>query len=420
MVRLRAGKDRRLRAGHPWVYANEVDMSQATRGLPPGSVVRLMAGGQALAVATFNPHTLIAARVLSRSAGTRIDAEFLASRLTRAMSLRERLYPSPFYRLVHAEADGLPGIVADRFDDVAVLQLNSAGADRLTDDMLAAVERVVAPSAIVLRNDFPARETEGIERAVRVAKGQIDGPIPVEENGIRYFADVLAGQKTGWFFDQRDNRRFVAALCRDLHVLDLYCHSGGFSIAAAHHGATSVAAVDSSQPALDLGAKAAAANEKAGLIAFRRDDRFERAQALVDAGERYGVVIADPPAFAKSKKQLGVGSRAYRKLARLAASLVAPGGYLFLASCSHPVDAGTFAQIVRGGVSAAGRTGRILRTAGAAPDHPVHPHLPESAYLKGEVLQLDRPTSPLPVRPGMHLGGGAQWWLNRLRCNAIR
>lgn len=389
VVRMRPGQVKRLRAGHPWVYANEIEMSQAARGLLAGGVVRLMAGAQPLAIATFNPHTLIAGRVFSRTSSVQIDADFLASRLARATVLRRQLYDGPFYRLAHAEADGLPGIVADRFDDVVVLQLNTAGADRLTEQVVAAVDRVVSPRAIVLRNDSPARELEGLDRFVRLAKGHVEGPIPLNENGILYYADALSGQKTGWFFDQADNRKFVGALCRDRNVLDLYCHSGGFSIAAAVGGAAGVTAIDSSQPALDLGAAATVANDVEANVTFRRWDCFEAAQEFATAGRRFGVVIADPPAFVKSKRQLAVGVRGYRKLARLAASLVAPDGFLFLASCSHHVDPAAFAQIVRNGIAAAGRTGRIIRTAGAGPDHPVHPALPESAYLKAQVLQLD-------------------------------
>jgi len=248
---------------------------------------------------------------------------------------------------------------------------------------------VLAPRAIVLRNDSPARALEGLEPELRIAKGEIDGPIELSENGARFLADPREGQKTGWFFDQRDNRRFVAGLSAGARVLDLYCYAGGFAIAAAQAGADAVLALDRSEPALALAAASAELNGVGRRCRFQRADAFGELSRLVAAGERFDVVIADPPAFVKSKKDLGPGLRGYRKLARLAATLVERGGVLFIASCSHNVEPPDFAEAVRRGLEDAGRSGRILRSAGAAPDHPVHPWLPESAYLKAQALVLD-------------------------------
>lgn len=389
-VTLLPGGHRRGEAGHPWIYSNEVAMDAAAKALAPGSLVTVKrADGRPLGVAMFNPHTLLAARLLDRDAARPIGRRFLLRRLERALTLRRRLYPAPFYRLVHAEADGLPGLVVDRFGDVLVVQSNAAGMALLEPLVIDALVALLSPRAVVLRNDAPARTLEGLAPAVRVAHGAVDEPVPVEENGVVFAADVLAGQKTGWFFDQRVNRAFVAGLARGARVIDLYCYSGGFAVAAAACGAAEVTGIDRSEGALALAAAAAERNHVAALCTFRRAEVFAEAAARTAAGERFDIVIADPPAFARSRRDVPAALRGYRKLARLAASLTAPGGFVFLASCSHNVGAAEFAEAVRRGLADAGRGARILREAGAGPDHPVHMALPESAYLKSLTLALD-------------------------------
>ena len=389
-IALVPGGHRRVEAGHPWVYSNEIRMDAAAKALPAGSLVTLYrSDGRALGVAMFNPHTLLAARLLDRDAARPIGRRFLLRRLERALELRERLFAAPFYRLVHAEADGLPGLVIDRFGPVLAVQSNSAGMERLEPVVIEALQSLLSPQAIVLRDDSPARALEGLGTEVRVAAGAVTAPVPVEENGARFVADVLAGQKTGWFFDQRDNRAFVAALASGARVLDLYCHTGAFAIPAARAGAAAVLGIDSSAPALALGAQSAALNGVAERCAFRRAEVFAEAARLVASGERFDIVIADPPAFARSRKEVPAALRGYRKLARLAAALTAPGGIVFIASCSHNVGAAEFAEAVRRGLGEAGRPARILRGAGAGPDHPIHPALPETAYLKALALALD-------------------------------
>ena len=384
------GGHRRAEGGHPWIYSNEVRMDAAAKAVVPGSLVTLRrADERALGVALFNPHTLLAARILDRDAARPIGRRFLARRLERALRLRERLYDAPYYRLVHAEADGLPGLVVDRFGAVLVVQANAAGMDRLEPALLEALRALVSPAAIVLRNDSAARGLEGLPLETRVAIGAVDGPVRLDEDGTLFEADVLAGQKTGWFFDQRDHRRFIAGLAAGARVLDLYCYSGGFAVRAAQAGAASVLGIDRSEPALALAARAAALNQVGDDCVFRRAEVFAEAAALGAAGERFDIVVADPPAFARAKRDVPAALRGYRKLAKLAAQLTAPGGFLFLASCSYNVGAGEFAEAVRRGLGDAGRGGRIIRSAGAGPDHPVHPDLPETAYLKAITLALD-------------------------------
>ncbi|CAK0766932.1 23S rRNA (cytosine1962-C5)-methyltransferase [Azospirillaceae bacterium] len=391
-VQIMPGRDRRLRSGHPWAFSNEVRMDEATRRLAPGTVARLLGSeGQDLGAVLFHPNTLISARLLGVPGDSPIDRGWFSERLARAMAWRDRLYDRPFYRLIHAEADGLPGLVVDRFDRCVVVQANCAGMDRLLPELLSALEETCAPEIIIARNDSAVRGLEGLPERVEALKGVVGDshPIVVEENGACFFADPLGGQKTGWFYDQRDNRAFIAGMCGGARVLDLYCYAGGFAVTCARKGAVSVLAVDRSAHALELTARAAAENGVADRCETRRAEAFAELERLASLGERFDVVIADPPAFVKSRKDVAVGSRAYRKLTRLAARVTAPGGFLLMASCSHHIEPAVFAEQTARGLVDAGRTGRILRFAGAAPDHPVHPLLPESAYLKAIVFHLD-------------------------------
>ncbi|HEX9569758.1 MAG TPA: class I SAM-dependent rRNA methyltransferase [Rhodospirillales bacterium] len=390
VVRLLAGRHKRIRGGHPWAYSNEIAMDATAKKLEPGTLVRLEAAtGAALGVAMFNPRPLIAARILDRDPGAAIDAPFFERKLGAALKLRERLYPGGHYRLIHAEADGLPGLVVDRYGERLAVQANTAGMDRLLPKLLAALETVLVPAVVVVRNDSSVRRLEGLAEEVRIAKGAVDGPVELKENDARYLADLVAGQKTGWFYDQRDNRARVARLASDARVLDVYAHTGGFAIACARAGAREVVAVDSSGPALELAQLAARLNGIANRCRFAKAEAFAELERLAAAHERFDVVVADPPAFVKSRKDLGAGKRGYRKLVRLAAALVADGGLLFMASCSHNLERATFDVELARGLADAGRTGRVLLASGAARDHPTHPAVPETAYLKGSLLQLD-------------------------------
>ena len=389
-VTLVAGKHKRAERGHPWIYSNEVVLNAAAKALPAGSLVTVRtAEGRSLGVATFNPHPLITCRIITRDWSVRIDRGFLVKRLERARALRDRMFAEPYYRLIHAEADGLPGLIVDRYGAALVCQLNTAWASAMEGEILAALDEVLAPEIVVLRNDSQARGLEGLAAEVRVAKGSLTGPLPVRENGANFLADLSEGQKTGWFFDQRPNRAFVAGLCRDQRVIDCYSFSGGFGIQAAAAGAADVTLVDRSESALALAQQAAALNGVGDRVKTLRGEVFETLEKLAEAKERFGVVILDPPAFVKSKKDLGPGSRGYRKMVRLGAALVAKQGVLLAASCSHNMPLELFAEAVRQGLDDAGRVGRILYTGGAGPDHPVHPALPESAYLKAQVIALD-------------------------------
>jgi 23S rRNA (cytosine1962-C5)-methyltransferase len=387
-IRLQPKHDARLRSGAPWAYSNEIVMDKASKALKPGTLVDLVDAKDAnLGTAYFNPHSLIAARVLAREAGVKVDAGFFRDRFDRARALREKLFAKPYYRLIHAEADGCPGLVIDRFNDVLVVQSGTAGMDALEAQWIDALKSEFNPRAIVVKSDAPSRAHEGLKDDVRIAHGDLAGGVYVEEAGIRHTIDPINGQKTGWFFDQHDNRAFLISLAKDATFLDAFSYLGALGLSAVKAGAKSVVLMDSSQSALDAAADTSRTHKLDAE--FRRCDVMEELEEIRPAGERFDIVSCDPPPFARSKKDLESGARGYRKLARLAAPLVAPGGFLALASCSHAIDAARFQTECALGISRADRTARLIRAAGAAGDHPVHPLLPETAYLKSLVYQLD-------------------------------
>jgi 23S rRNA (cytosine1962-C5)-methyltransferase len=363
-------------------------MEPAAKALAPGSIVTVQGDdGVVFGTGYFNPASLIAVRLLDLKPDAAIDADFFITALRRALARREAIYDAPYYRLVHAEGDGLPGLAVDRFGDLCSVQVTTAGMEKLTPVLLEALDAVIAPNAVVLRNDTPSRALEGLDSYVRAAKGEMPDRISLIENGVRFFADIGTGQKTGWYFDQRDNHAFMAKIARGRTVLDAYCYAGGFGITAAVGGAEKLTGIDSSQGALALAEEAAAAN---GVKAhFMKADVFEELERLAAANETFDVVIADPPPFVKSRKDLEPGAKAYRKLARLAASVVAPNGFLLLASCSHNIAPDRFALECAIGISRANRCGALIHQSGAGTDHPVHPMLPETAYLKALVYALD-------------------------------
>ena len=388
IIRLRPREGRRVRSGAPWVFANEIVMDAPAKALSPGELVELTSDeGAMLGTGYFNPKSLIAVRMLAPP-NTKIDRRFFAKKFRRALELREHFYEAPFYRLIHAEGDGLPGLIVDRFAEACVVQITTAGMERMSDSILEALEATIAPGTVILRNDVPARALEGLESYVRAAKGELPQRISIAENGLSYFADPQRGQKSGWYYDQRENRLFMANL-RAARVLDAYCYAGGFAVLAAAKSAATVIGLDSSEPALAFAAETAAANGVASHCRFVRCDVFEELERLAREGERFEMVVSDPPPFAPSRKDLEVAARAYRKLARLAGVLVAPGGFLMLASCSHNISTDRFAAECAAGLSRAGRRAALIRQAGAGPDHPVHPMLPESAYLKTLVYAVE-------------------------------
>ena len=390
VLRLKPKADgRRVRRGAPWVYLSDIVADRRSRAIPPGAVATLEDSERVpLATVAVNMGSKIAARVLDFDPDAVVDAAWIEARLAAAAAHRARLYDAPFYRLVHAEADGLPGIVVDRFGDVAVLQPNAAWAAEREDWIADALVRLGMPC--VLRNaSGRARGLEGLDEAGAVLRGALpEAPLPVAMNGATYLADVTGGQKTGLFYDQRPNHAMAARLARGA-VLDVFSHVGGFALAMLAGRAETAVCVDGSAAALDLLRGGAEASGVAGRIETRRGDAFATMAALAAEGARFDTVVCDPPAFAPTRAALEAGLRGYEKVALLAAPLVEPGGYLVLCSCSHAVDLAAFRTACLRGLGRARRRGRIVHTGSAGPDHPVHPHLAESGYLKALFLRLD-------------------------------
>lgn len=381
-LRVKPREGKRARNGAPWLFSNEIEMQKT---LAPGTIVNVaFDDGRPLGTGLFNPKSLIAVRLVDPALDVALDEAFFVAKFARALALRDTLYGTPYYRLVHAEGDLLPGLVIDRFGDTLSVQITTAGMEALKDTILAALKRVLNPARIILRADAPSRALEGLDSYVDAAGS---GRITIEENGVTYFADAAGGQKTGWYYDQRDNRAFMAGLSKGKTVLDAYAYVGGFGLAAAKAGAKAVTGLESSAAAVAHAEEAARAGHLAAT--FVKTDVFEELERLGAAKQTFDVVNTDPPPFVKAKKDLETGAKAYRKLAKLAAAVTAPDGILFIASCSHNIGMDRLAFECAAGIARAGRQARLIRMAGAGPDHPIHPMLPESAYLKALVYALD-------------------------------
>lgn len=380
----------RLRFGAPWVYADQLVLDRRSRAIAGGTIVEVQdKERKPIALAAFNAKSKIIARVLDTDLDATIDKAWFIERIARALSLREALYGAPFYRLVHAEADGLPGVIIDRFGDTAVVQPNAAWAEVLIDDLVDALVEVTGVKNVLKNANGRARVLEGLSEETITMRGVVEGLIPVPMNGATYMADLLGGQKTGLFYDQRPNHALGAKLAKGRDVLDVFSHVGGFALAALAGGAASALAIDGSAPALELAEKGAEASGVADKFTTLKGDAFDTMVAMGGEEKKFGMVVCDPPAFAPSKPALEAGLRAYERVARLGARLVEPGGYLVLCSCSHAADLARFREVSLRGIGKAGRRAQIVHTGDAGPDHPTHPYLAESAYLKALFLRLD-------------------------------
>ena len=383
-------KPQAIRRGYPWVYANEVVTDRRTRAIAPGSVAVLEdAERQPLALVAVNPASKIIGRVLDGPEAGVPDQAWFAVRLRKALALRDRLFAEPYYRLVHAEADGLPGVIIDRFGDVAVIQPNAAWADVLLPELAAALAEVTGVSTILKNAGGRGRSLEGLDDQSAVLLGAApDAPLQVPMNGATYLADVTGGQKTGLFYDQRPNHAFAARLADNARMLDVFSHVGGFGLACLAGGAASVHCVDGSEAALGLAAEGAARMGASDRFSATRGDAFDVLAQQAEAGAMYDVVICDPPAFAPSHNARDAGLRAYERVARLSAGLVEEGGYLVLCSCSHAADLNAFTGACLRGIGRAGRRAQLIHTGAAGSDHPLMPQLAESGYLKALFFRL--------------------------------
>lgn len=391
-LRLKKNADRRLKAGHLWLYSNEIDIATTPlKDFEPGAqAVIEAANGKPMGIAYVNPHSLICARIVSRDVDVRLDRSLLVHRFKQALSLRARMFAKPFYRLVYGEGDLLPGLIVDRFDDVLVVQLNTVGMDRLRDEIVVALEKVLAPRAIVFKNDSSGRRQEQLGDEVEVAYGELPDQVLLEENGVRFVVPVLDGQKTGWFFDHRANRAWLNGLVAGKRVLDVFSYVGGWGVQAAAHGASEVLCVDSSAQALERVAENAALNGLAEQVAVGEGEAFEALAALKAEGEQFDVIVLDPPAFIKKRKDIPNGERAYSRLNREAIRLLGRDGMLLSASCSMHLAPERLMECVRGAVRHQDRHGQVIYQGHQGPDHPVHPAIPETAYLKAMGVRVFR------------------------------
>lgn len=386
-LRLKKNEDRRLRAGHLWVFSNEVDIAATPlTAFTPGQIVTVeSARGAPLGTAYVNPRSLIAARLLSRRVLTGDDAvaALLRRRLADALALRERLYRTPHYRLVHAEGDGLPGLVVDRYGEQLVMQVSTAGMQRLRDTLLAALVDLLQPAGILARNDGFGRELEGLPGGPpEVLHGAVPEEGVVLEGGLEFRVPLHGGQKSGWYFDQRPNRERLRAYVAGARVLDGFCYVGAWGLQAAAAGAAQVLCVDASAAALACLHDNAARNGFAERVQSQQGDAFVVLGALLEAGERFDVVAIDPPAFIKRKRDAEAGMEAYLRLNRLAMQLVTPGGYLVSASCSHHLAEADFRDLLRRAALPLNRRLQMLERGHQGPDHPQLPAMPEADYLK--------------------------------------
>ncbi len=387
-MRLKQNEDRRLHAGHLWVFSNEVDTRQTPLlKFKAGELVRVLAhNDRALGLAYVNPQSLISARLLS--SWKLPDAAWFAQRMRIALALRERLYAEPYYRAVYGEADGLPGLVIDRYGPQCVVQIATAGMERLKPQIQEAVLQVFNCDTLLFKNDGAARELEGLPLYVEVAKGKLDQPGLVVEGGLRFRVPLAEGQKTGWFFDQAANRRALTKYVRKgARVVDVFSYVGAWGARAARDGAGEVICIDSSAGALVLAADNAERNSLE--LTTRKGDAFDVLEALAKEGARFDIVIVDPPAFAKRKKDLPKALAAYKRLNQLAMHLLAGEGILVSCSCSYHVSAEELQDAIAKAARGAGKHLQVLEMGGQAPDHPVHPAIPETRYLKAYFCRVN-------------------------------
>lgn len=384
VLKLKKNEDRRLRAGHLWVYSNEVDTTASPLGqYEPGQLVEIQAsGGRALGTGYINPHSLICARLVSRSSEYWLNHSLLVHRIQVALSLRERLYGKPYYRLVYGEGDGLPGLVVDRFGDYLVAQITTAGMERVRDEVVSALRKVLQPAGILFRNDSSIRAMEGLESYSEVVHGDIPERVRLEENGVPFDAPLAAGQKTGWFYDHRESRARLGRYVQGSRVLDLFSYLGGWGVQAAVNGAEHVTCVDSSEAALGQLLENAALNNVQDKITALQGDAFDALKSLRDERTRFDVVVLDPPAFIKRKKDMKNGLEAYRRLNELAMRLLSRDGILVSASCSFHLSRKELQNLLLKTSRHLDRNLTVLEQGFQGPDHPVHPAIPETEYLK--------------------------------------
>jgi len=388
-LQLKKREERRLRAGHLWVYSNEVD-TKATplKTFTPGQAVRVLASnGELLGTGYVNPQSLICARLLNTYNAQPADATFFEQRIRAALALRERVYSTPYYRLIYADSDFLPGLVVDRFGEVLVVQITTAGMEVLRDVIIDALQSVLSPAGILLRNDGSMRELEGLDSYIEKI-GDVPDELVVHEDDLEFLVSLTKGQKTGWFYDQRDNRRRLARYVNNARVLDVFSYAGGWGLHAANYGAKQVICVDSSAEAVQYINNNAERNGFADCVSTMQGDAFECLRELRDSNQSFDVIVLDPPAFIKRRKDEEAGLQAYRRINELAMGLLSKDGILVSASCSFHLDENALQRILAKSAQHAKKYMQLLERGKQGVDHPVHPAMPETEYIKALYCRL--------------------------------
>lgn len=389
-LRLKKNEDRRIRAGHAWIYSNEVDTKKTPlKDFAAGQWCHITnTRGRVLGTAYVNPNTLICARLVSRFENNTLSIDVLITKIQQALRLRENIFPVPCYRLIYGESDGLPGLVVDRYHDILVIQITTAGMDNIQDDIVEALSSVIKPKTILLRNDSGSRELEGLDKYSKTVLGELPELVELEENNTRFVTSLAQGQKTGWFYDHRLNRQRTQQYAKDKRVLDVFSYVGGWGIEALQAGAKEVTCVDASGFALDLAKQSAALNNRAENFNTIEGDAFEVLKSLAEEKEKFDVVILDPPAFVKRRKDLKEGSLAYRRINRLAMNLIKDQGILVSASCSYHLGHEQLLNEIRQASYLADVQCRVLEQGHQGPDHPIHPAMQETDYLKSFICHI--------------------------------
>lgn len=381
---LRKTRETRVRGGHPWIYASEIDKTEGE--CAPGDIIDVYScKGTMLGRALYNPRSQITLRMLTTQ-DEPVDEAFFRSRLTDAWEYRKRLCDTQSCRVVYSESDFLPGLVVDKFGGVLVMQTLSLGMDMRKDMLARLLCEITGATGAYERNDVPVRRHEGLEMQTGLLLGEVPDRVEMVENGILYHVDVKHGQKTGFFLDQKQNRAAIAPLCPGARVLDCFCHNGSFALNAAKYGAKSVLGVDISEDALDVARENAARN---GLdVAFEAHNCFDFLREQTDAGEKYDLVILDPPAFTKSRQAVESALRGYKEINLRGLKLTRPGGFMVTCSCSQHVSTEAFQEMVNHAARDAKKRVRLVEYRTQALDHPILPAVPETKYLKCMILQV--------------------------------
>lgn len=382
-LQLKPRSERRLQAGHLWIFSNEIDNAATPlKSFAAGSIVRVVtANNEPFGLAYINPQCLLCARILTRDVNETIDQAFFVRRVQQALKMRESFFAKPYYRLIYSDSDLLSGLIVDRYDDTLVLQINTAGMEKLRDVIVAALKEVLKPARIILRNDSSYRAVEGLPEENKILFGD-ESPLRIEENNTIFEAPVTSGQKTGWFYDHRQNRTQLLSFVKNKRVLDVYSYLGAWGIACATHGASEVVCVDSSKAAIEQLTKNATLNKVEKTIRTVCGDAFRVLQEMLDKQERFDIVIVDPPAFIKSKKDFNQGVKGYLKLNRLALQLLKPQGMLVSAACSMHLERNDLVSVISGAAAQVSAHAQIVHQGAQGFDHPVHPAIPETNYLK--------------------------------------